>query len=74
MEVVKALEPPRLPHEPSPRVSTTMNPPDAVHIAPLDQEESPKGRTKLRLYLILTALYVGHSVLLAVVVWWRLRN
>lgn len=74
MDVTKVLEPPLLLDGLPPQVSTTTNPPDAVHIAPLDQEETPKVRTKLRLYLILTALYVSQSAPLAVIVWWRLPN
>lgn len=41
-------------------VITNMNP--VIPTAPLDLDEndSPKVRTKLRLYAILAALYVGH--------------
>ncbi|KAI9666987.1 MAG: hypothetical protein M1831_001492 [Alyxoria varia] len=59
MDTTKVSEPP-LPHDGLPAELLTMTgPPSAVPIAPLDQEESPEIRTKLRLYLILTALYLA---------------
>jgi hypothetical protein len=64
LEITKASEPPLvqdgLPAEPP---ATTV-PPSDIPIAPLDLEGSPKLRTQLRLYIILTALYVGYSSLL----------
>ena len=61
MDILKASEPSQLQNELQTELHTTTSAPGAVNIAPLDQEERPKSRTKLRLYLILTALYVIHS-------------
>jgi EmrB/QacA subfamily drug resistance transporter len=64
LDITKASEPPlvhaRLPVE----LPATTVPPSEKPIAPLDLEESPKLRTKLRLYIILTALYVAYPSLL----------
>ena len=60
MDTTKASEPPLLHDGLRAELPATTGPPSAVPIAPLDQEESPEVRTKLRLYLILTALYVTH--------------
>lgn len=63
MEITKASEPPvaraELPPEQPPAVAMPPSLSD-IPIAPFDLnlEESPKVRTKLRLYLILSALYV----------------
>ncbi|KAI9753178.1 MAG: dynamin-like GTPase mgm1 [Chaenotheca gracillima] len=59
MDTTKASEPPQL-HDGLPaELPATTGPPIAVPIAPLEQEESPRVRTKLRLNLILTALYLA---------------
>jgi len=65
MDSMKTIEPPPKLHDELPvKLSATTGSPDAVHIASLHQEETPRVRTKLRLHLILTALYVSHSILL----------
>jgi MFS family permease len=64
LDITKASDPP-LVHAGFPaELPATTVPPSDVPIAPLDLEESPKLRTKLRLYIILTALYVAYPSLL----------
>jgi hypothetical protein len=59
LDIAKASEPPLvLPVLPAELPATTV-PPSNIPITPLNLEESPKLRTKLRLYIILTALYVA---------------
>jgi hypothetical protein len=59
MNITKTSEPPTVP------AGLPADPPATdAPIVPLDLEESPKVRTKLRLYTILSALYVTYPVLL----------
>ena len=60
LDITKSSEPP-LVHAGLPAELPTMTiPPSDIPIAPLDIEEGPKLRTKLRLFVILTALYVAY--------------
>jgi hypothetical protein len=64
LDITPASEPP-LVHAGLPaELPAATVPPSDKPIAPLDLEESPKLRTKLRLYIILTALYVAYPSLL----------
>jgi hypothetical protein len=64
MEITKASEPTPV-HAGLPTELPLMTlPPSTILITPLDLEENPTVRTKLRLYLILTALYVTYPALL----------
>jgi hypothetical protein len=64
LDIIKASEPP-LVHAGLPvELPATTVPPSDIPIAPLDLEENPKRRSKLRLYIILSALYVAYSSLL----------
>ncbi|KAE9366564.1 MFS multidrug transporter-like protein [Stipitochalara longipes BDJ] len=59
LDITKASDP-SLVHAGYPaELPATAVPPSDIPIAPLDLEESPKVRTKLRLYTILTALYLA---------------
>jgi len=64
LDITKASEPPLVQDGIPAELPATTVPPSDIPIAPLDLEESPKLRTQLRLYIILTALYVGYSSLL----------
>ncbi|ORY65442.1 MFS multidrug transporter-like protein [Pseudomassariella vexata] len=59
MDITKVSEPPMVHTELPEELLATAVPPSDILIAPLDLEESPKIRTKLRLYIILTALYLA---------------
>jgi hypothetical protein len=59
LDITKASEPPLIHAGLPAELSATTVPPSDIPIALLDLEESPKLRTKLRLYIILTALYVA---------------
>ncbi|TVY13606.1 MFS-type transporter [Lachnellula arida] len=60
MDIITASEPPVELTGPSAKPLAAEVPPDnTIPIEPLDLIESPKVRTKLRLYAILSALYLG---------------
>lgn len=61
LEITKAPEPPIGHAGIQAELPATIGSPTAVPITPLDLEESPKPRTKLRLYIILAALYVAYN-------------
>lgn len=64
MDITKASEPPEVYARLSAELPATTLALGDSPIAPLDLEESPQVRTKLRLYMILTALYVAYPALL----------
>ncbi|KAM0806633.1 putative MFS multidrug transporter-like protein [Seiridium cardinale] len=59
MDSVKASEPPLVHTGPSAEPPAMTDPPSDSTVAPLDLQEGPKHRTKLRLMIILTALYLA---------------
>ncbi|RDW68176.1 hypothetical protein BP6252_09572 [Coleophoma cylindrospora] len=60
LDITKASEPPLVLAGLPAELPATVLPPSDISIAPLDLEESPKLRTKLRLYIILTlALFLS---------------
>jgi len=61
MDIITHAEPPLVQTGSPPELSATELSPSDIPIEPLDLIESPKVRTKLRLYAILSALYV-HSL------------
>jgi MFS family permease len=64
LDITKASEPPLVHGGHPAKLPATTIPPSDMPIAPLDLEESPKLRTKLRVYIILRALYVAYSSLI----------
>jgi hypothetical protein len=63
MDIITASEPP-LVHAAFPaEIPAAETPPIDIPIESLDLIESPKVRTKLRLYAILSALYVAYPTL-----------
>lgn len=63
MDIITASEPP-LVHAGFPaELPAAEVPPSDIPIEPLDLIESPKVRTKLRLYAILSALFVAYPTL-----------